>query len=135
VDPFEPALSCIGLSPDEASDDDGYWFAREVMESHLGCELVVLSACETGRGRLERGEGVLGLTRAFLAAGSGGVVSSLWAVSDASTAELMRVFYQSMYDADLTPADALQRAATELRKNPATAHPFHWAAFVATTAR
>jgi CHAT domain-containing protein len=135
VDPYEPSLSCVAMTPNEETGDDGYWFASEVLEMKLPCELVVLSACETGRGRLERGEGVVGLTRSFLAAGALEVVASLWAVSDESTSRLMDAFYRSMYDSKRSTAESLRAAREELRKNPETAHPFHWAAFVATATR
>jgi CHAT domain-containing protein len=135
VDPYEPELSCVALSVDESNRGDGYWSVSEVLATDLPSELVVLSACETGRGRLERGEGVLGLTRAFLAAGATTVVASLWAVSDASTGEFMKSFYRQMYKHGRTVAGSLQEARLELRQNPETSHPFHWAAFVTTSTR
>lgn len=130
VDAAEPSLSCVALSDD---DGGGYWYAGEIEELSLSSELVVLSACETGRGRLERGEGVVGLTRAFLAAGATSVVSSLWSVSDESTARLMTAYYDALYDGEFEVGDALQKACKQVREDTEMAHPFHWAAFVAMT--
>jgi CHAT domain-containing protein len=91
---------------------------------------VVLSACETGLGRLAGGEGVIGLTRAFLYAGASRVLVSLWPVSDASTADLMVRFYDELLAGTL-PAEALRRAKLNLlRQNLEYAKPYYWSAFV-----
>jgi CHAT domain-containing protein len=93
--------------------------------------LVVLSACETGLGRLLGGDEVAGLTRTFLIAGADTVVSSLWKVSDESTALLMEGFHRELRDGK-HPADAMRAAAFAVReKYP---HPFFWAPFIATGA-
>jgi CHAT domain-containing protein/tetratricopeptide (TPR) repeat protein len=79
------------------ADDDGWLFAAEAVQLDLrGTELVTLSACETGIGDLASGEGVIGLRRAFLAAGARHVLSTLWAISDEMTVELMRDFYERL---------------------------------------
>jgi CHAT domain-containing protein len=101
----------------------------EVMDLHLKARLVVLSACETNRGRLLGGDEVSGLTRTFLQAGADDVVSSLWKVSDESTALLMQTFHAQLH-AGKAPAPALRAAELAVRaKYPA---PFYWAAFVNT---
>ena len=127
VDPRQPNLSCIALASSEA--DDGYLYAPEILDLPLQVDLVVLSACESGRGRIERGEGVVGLTRSFLAAGARSIICSLWSVSDASTAQLMDRFYAELADGATGPL-ALREARVSLMAQPATAHPFHWAPFV-----
>jgi CHAT domain-containing protein len=84
-----------------------------------GLELAVLSACETGLGDVAGGEGTFGLQRAFHYAGTRNVVASLWKVPDAPTAALMNLFYQNLWDKNLTPMEALRQAQLELYRNPA----------------
>ena len=88
-----------------------------------------LSACQTGLGKEVRGEGLVGLTRGFMYAGSPRVVVSLWSVSDRATSELMRRFYSKMLREGMRPAAALQAAQIEMSKNPRWEAPFYWAAF------
>jgi CHAT domain-containing protein len=132
VDPAQPSASSIALCPDEEGTEDGYLHALEILAQSVPARLVVLSACESGRGRLGRGEGVIGLTLAFLGAGARNVVSSLWAVPDESTSALMRECYRGLMKKGESPQDALNEARLRLLGEPATAHPFFWAAFVAT---
>ena len=95
-----------------------------------GTRLVVLSACDTGRGREVTGQGVLGLRAAFAAAGAGALLMSLWKVPDASTALLMEHFYGGLWAEGLAPAEALQQAQVAVRAEPAYRAPVHWAAWV-----
>ena len=95
-------------------------------------DLVVMSACESARGRVSRGEGVVGLSRAFLGAGAGSVVASLWSVSDESTAELMRVFYERMFGKKRSASRALQEARLALLERETFSHPFFWSPFIVT---
>jgi CHAT domain-containing protein len=97
----------------------------------LNADLVTLSACRTGLGKLVSGEGVLGLTRAFLYAGTRSVLASLWNVNDTATAELMTAFYRNL-KRDLSKDEALRQAKLELLhgKQPAWRHPYFWASFV-----
>ena len=95
----------------------------------LDADLVTLSACDTGLGKVLGGEGLLGLTQAFRYAGARTVLASLWSVSDASTSELMRRFYGSLKQGQ-TKADALRSAQLDLLRDPELSHPFRWAAFV-----
>lgn len=104
--------------------------AYEIYGLDLPADLVVLSACETGVGRETWGEGLLGLSRAFLYAGARAVVVSLWPISDTSTPELMEIFYRRMLVEGLRPAAALRAAQRELRKRPGREAPYHWAGFV-----
>jgi CHAT domain-containing protein len=115
--------------------DNGLLTSLEVAGLSLhGTELVVLSACETGLGLQQRGEGVFGLRRAFFQAGAQGLIMSLWKVPDKETADLMERFYAAWLGGK-GKADALRQAELEtidaLRKSSnGTAHPFFWAGFV-----
>jgi CHAT domain-containing protein len=126
VDDQRPWSSEIIL---DASDPAGRLRARDIAELDLGAGLAVLSACETGSGRVLSGEGVLGLSSAFLSAGVPTVVASLWPVDDRATARLMDLFYDELA-AGRDPASALAAAQEVIRSDSATAHPFHWAGFV-----
>ena len=113
--------------------EDGILTAEEVVGLDLrSAELVVLSACETGLGEVQDGEGVLGLRRAFALAGARSLVLSLWKVPDQETSALMKGFYGAL--ATESPADALRSAQlgliASLRAEGKEAHPFSWAAFV-----
>jgi CHAT domain-containing protein len=130
VDERRPERSSLALSYPRDPSEDGYLQAAEIYRLHLGAELVVLSACETGVGRMVRGEGVLGLPRAFLYAGASSVLVSLWSVSDRSTAELMTEFYRTLMREDKSPGQALRSAQRELRAKPGYSHPFYWAPFI-----
>ncbi|MEN8006215.1 MAG: CHAT domain-containing tetratricopeptide repeat protein [Candidatus Krumholzibacteriota bacterium] len=103
--------------------------AGRIADQYLKARLAVLSACETGSGRILSGEGVLGLSSAFLIAGVRTVVASLWPVDDGATAALMKEFYAEL-SAGHDVATALARAQEAIREKPATAHPFYWAGFV-----
>lgn len=120
---------------DEDERDDGYLTAAEVMLLDLSAvDLVVLSACETGLGRPESGEGLLGLRRAFQVAGANTVVSSLWSVQDERTGELMRSFYRKLFSGDMGRQEALREAQLEMLASNRSDHgadlPSTWGAFV-----
>jgi len=115
----------IALAPSE--EDNGLLTAWEIQELKLNAELVVLSACDTGRGRLS-GDGVIGLSRSLISAGIPSIIVSLWAVPDASTAELMTEFYRNFYERKLDKAQALRSAMlTTMQQHPN--NPKAWAAF------
>ncbi len=133
----QPALI---LSPGgTGKGDDGVLKMAEIFNLRLNADLVVLSACETARGAMSRGEGIVGLTSAFLFAGSNSVVASLWNVNDESTSLFMESFYTSLKHG-LSKADALREARLETMrkqiKSTATgeqeslASPYFWAPFV-----
>jgi CHAT domain-containing protein len=130
VDPADPAASCIVLGRDSLGAEDGYLHTLEILSMPFDVELVVLSACESARGRLSRGEGVVGLSRAFIASGAGGVVASLWAVSDESTAVLMNGFYEGMVKDGEPAAEAMREARLALLGSDEYSHPFYWSPFV-----
>lgn len=96
----------------------------------LDADLVTLSACKSGMGGEVRGEGLIGLTRAFQFAGARSVVASLWDVSDRTTAALMVRFYAYLKSGK-SKDEALRQGQVDLISSPAgfTAHPYHWAAF------
>ena len=132
VDPAEPIASSLALAPGPDDSEDGFLHTLEILSQPLHSRLVVLSACESARGRLGRGEGVVGLSRAFIGAGAQGVVSSLWAVSDESTSHLMNEFYRIMINEKKSAREALNKARMKLMKDPDFAHPFYWSAFIVT---
>lgn len=121
----EPAFARLSLTPDEHSD--GALYAYEIAELPLDGALVVLSACDTGTGRLLVGEGVLSLSRAFLRAGASATVATLWPVG-APAADLMREFYREL-SAGRSPAASLRAAKLHLLAG-GVAQPFDWAPFV-----
>ena len=128
----QPALSAVVLSlvDKRGLAIDGYLFLHDIYNLTLRADLVVLSACQTGLGKEARGEGLIGLTRGFMYAGAPRVVVSLWEVDDAATAELMRRFYDAMFNRKLRPVEALRDAQTSMSGDPLWSSPHYWAAFV-----
>lgn len=124
-------LSTVVLSLIDAQGRtvDGFLRAHEVYNLNLPAELVVLSVCETGLGKLTKGEGLVSLTRGFMYAGAARVVASLWAVNDEATAELMARSYRKMLNEGQRPAAALRAAQLELWKTKKWEAPYYWAAF------
>ena len=127
-----PELSGLVLSlVDEGGrPQDGFLRAHEVYNLKLGADLVVLSACQTALGKEVRGEGLIGLTRGFMYAGSPRVVASLWRVPSKATAELMKRFYRGMLVEGLRPAAALRAAQAGMLRETKWNEPYYWAAFV-----
>ncbi|MGE0127284.1 MAG: CHAT domain-containing protein [Blastocatellales bacterium] len=112
-------------------NEDGLLEAWELMRLDLKADLVVLSACETARGRASAGEGVIGLSWAMFVAGAPATVVSQWKVESAGTRELMLGFHQQLRaPSKAAKAEALRQAALKVMKNPAMSHPFYWAGFV-----
>lgn len=131
VDDGAPLYSAIVLAAgrDELSED-GLLEAREVVDLPLAADLAVLSACETARGDIGAGEGVVGLAWAFFAAGCSTTVVSQWKAESRATSKLMVEFHRRLLAGD-SPAAALRAAQIALRRNPKYRHPFFWAPFVA----
>jgi CHAT domain-containing protein/tetratricopeptide (TPR) repeat protein len=127
-----PELSGIILSlvNKEGGRADGFLQLHDIYDLRLAAELVVLSACNTGLGEDVQGEGLVGLTRVFLYAGSKSVVASLWKVDDTATAELMRHFYKAMLEDGLPPAAALRFAKEAMRRQKRWQAPYYWSGFV-----
>ena len=111
-------------------ENDGLLQAREIIEMHLDADLAVLSACDTGNGRISPGEGVIGMSWAFLVAGARSVVVSQWRVNSASTSKLMKNFYQALARKSRDKSNALREASLQLLSDRRYRHPFYWAGFV-----
>jgi CHAT domain-containing protein/Tfp pilus assembly protein PilF len=132
LDTQYPELSGLVLSMvnERGEPVNGFLRLQDIFNLNLPVELVVLSACQTGIGKAVRGEGLLGLTRGFMYAGSPRVVVSLWKVDDAATAELMKRFYEGMLRQNLRPAAALRAAQLVMWQESEWRAPYYWAAFV-----
>jgi CHAT domain-containing protein len=133
VDNQHPELSGIVLSMVDKTGrpQNGFLSANEIFDLKLPAELIVLSGCRTGLGKEFKGEGLVGLTRAFMYAGAARIVVSLWDVDDKPTSELMVRFYRYMLGtAKLRPAAALRAAQLEMSRDPRWQSPYFWAAFV-----
>jgi CHAT domain-containing protein len=132
LDTERPSLSALVLSQTDPQGNplDGFLRVNDIYNLRLSADLVVLSACQTGLGKPVRGEGLMGLTRAFLYAGAPRVVVSLWSVNDRATAALMAALYRGMLRQGKTPAAALRAAQLEIRKQKQWESPYYWAAFV-----
>ncbi len=131
VDASHPELSGLVVSQLDELGSPGSAFLRfhEIYNLELPAELVVLSACSTALGREIRGEGLVGLTRAFYYAGVPRVVVSLWNVADEATAVLMERFYRNLLRNGLGPAAALREAQLEMWREGEW-QPYHWAGFL-----
>jgi CHAT domain-containing protein len=129
VDEDRPALSRLLLQPGD-SGKDGALTLGEIYNLRLDADLVVLSACDTGGGRIARGEGIIGLTRGFLFAGAKSLLVSLWPVSDGAAAALVVDFYAGLLGGR-TKAQALREAKLRaMARNPEYARPFYWSSLV-----
>jgi CHAT domain-containing protein len=124
-----PGRSALLLAAPAGGKEDGLLQAREISELELSSELVVLSGCETARGRTLSGEGVQSLARAFFLAGARSVVASLWKVRDRAAEDLMTAFYRRLSEGR-TKDEALRGAKLELLRRPQTASARDWGSFV-----
>jgi CHAT domain-containing protein/Tfp pilus assembly protein PilF len=123
-----PFRSALVLSMDEDPKEDGFLQVRELYNYRMNANLIVLSACQTGRGKLVKGEGILGLPRVFFYSGVNSVLLALWKINDKSTSKFMDYFYQYLSLGN-DKAQALQLAKLRMI-NSKFSHPFYWAAFV-----
>ena len=120
---------------EKSTVDDGRWTVAEIFQAHTNAHLVVLSACRSGLGKRYRGDEIVSLSRAFMAAGSPEVIASLWEVNDASTHLLMEDFYRYLKKGG-DPAKALQEAQVDMIQGKLhvpglrASHPFYWAPFL-----
>ena len=131
-DAKNPAMSGLifSLVDKQGKPQAGFLGLDAIYSSHFSADLVVLSACETALGEDVDGEGLVGLTWGFIYAGAKSVVASLWRVNDASTAELMRIFYDGMQRRHLLPAAALRQAQLAIAQKPQWSSPYYWAGFI-----
>jgi CHAT domain-containing protein/tetratricopeptide (TPR) repeat protein len=132
VDTERAGFSAVVLSmfDKDGKPQDGFLRTHDIYNLKLPAELVVLSACETGLGKEVTGEGLEGLTRAFMYAGARRVIVSLWNVNDKATAALMKHLYTEMLRSNKTPAAALRAAQIEMLRTRQWQSPYFWAPFV-----
>ncbi|HSE19261.1 MAG TPA: CHAT domain-containing protein [Pyrinomonadaceae bacterium] len=133
LDSMHPELSSIALSmlDRQGKPQEGFLRSHEVFNLKLGAELVVLSGCRTGLGKEVKGEGLYGMTRGFMYAGSKRVLVSLWDVQDQATARLMSDFYRGLLGPKRPhPAAALRAAQIALWRDGRWQAPYYWAGFV-----
>ncbi|NEQ10462.1 MAG: CHAT domain-containing protein, partial [Moorea sp. SIO4E2] len=125
-------LALAGINNNKPDNDleDGIFTALEATGLNLsGTKLVVLSACDTGLGNISAGEGIYGLRRALVIAGSESQVISLWAVNDQVTKDLMVSYYQGLQD-NQGRSEALRRIQLQMLGSPEYQHPIYWASFI-----
>ena len=125
-----PMHSYLLLAAGGAKKEDGYLEAGELMQMDLGAELVVLSACDTARGKYAAGEGIIGFSWALFAARCRSQVLSQWKVDSAATSVLMRNFHRNVRNDRSKAASALQKTIVSMLKTKEYRHPFYWAGFV-----
>jgi CHAT domain-containing protein len=135
IDDANPMYSHLLLARRENDQEDGALEAREMMKMHLSADLVVLSACDTARGGVHAGEGLIGMAWALFAAGCPSVVASEWRVGSATTEVLMVSFYRKWLQARaaghlFAKAEALRAARLVLLRDPRYHHPYYWSPFV-----
>ncbi|MCD4734903.1 MAG: CHAT domain-containing protein [Bacteroidales bacterium] len=132
VNTTKPELSGIFLAQDTLSAEDGILYTGEMYNLELNSELLVLSACETGLGKISKGEGIMGFSRALLYAGAKNMMVSLWKVTDVSTTELMINFYRNMLE-DYQQSNIsgyLRQAKLKMISEGTYAHPYYWSPFI-----
>jgi CHAT domain-containing protein/tetratricopeptide (TPR) repeat protein len=129
VDESSPELSRIFLQTNTEAED-GNLFSGEIYNLQLNADLVTLSACQTGLGRISKGEGVIGLSRALVYAGAKNIIVSFWSVADESTAQLMTDFYRRLLEKPaIGYSENLREAKLNLMKGD-NAAPYYWAPFI-----
>ena len=131
IDQTNPEFSGLALTEDYSRVEDNFLYAYEIKQLPLAADLVVLSACETGIGKYQRGEGVVSLGRGFIYAGAPSLLMTLWSLNDQSGAFIMERFYQNLHEG-LPKDEAIRQAKLDYLEAfaPEYAHPFMWAAFV-----
>ena len=128
LDEKYPFRSALVLSLCNQQEEDGFLQIREIYGLSINADLVVLSACQTGQGMLERAEGPMGLTRPFFVAGARSVIASLWPINDKATVVFMREFYKHIVGGHAA-GEALRFAKLKMIKS-SWIHPFYWASFI-----
>jgi CHAT domain-containing protein/tetratricopeptide (TPR) repeat protein len=127
-----PELSGLvfSLYDEKGNQQDGFLGLNDIYNLELQSHLVVLSACQTALGKDVRGEGLIGLSRGFLYAGSKRIMASLWKVDDAATAEFMKRFYTNHLQKGLSATESLRQTKIEMQKIPRYRSPYYWSAFM-----
>lgn len=125
------AYSYLAFTPIPDSVENEMLFVKDLYNMELNADLVVLSACETGIGEWQRGEGIVSLGRGFLYAGAKSIITTLWSVDDRSSAQIMKYFYSYLKDGSAKDV-ALRRAKLDYisHSSPVKAHPLFWAAYI-----
>ncbi|MCB9234768.1 MAG: CHAT domain-containing protein [Bacteroidia bacterium] len=123
-----PEFSALIPAISNEEGAEGYLFAKDIYNTQINADLAVLSACNTGNGRLIRGEGIMSMARAFRYAGCPNLVMSLWQVNDESTREIMELFYRNLKH-KMGKDEALRQAKLAYLKDHPRSHPHFWAAF------
>ncbi len=135
VDTVYDLFSGLILSMPKDSIDDGFLLGYEIDQLDLNCDLITLSACESGRGKIISAEGVMGLPRLFFGAGAKSVLMTLWKIDDMQSATMMRLFYENIAERQLSKMEALGEAKRQFLNNDYNqngiyfSYPFFWAAF------
>jgi len=129
INESDPSLSGIMLSPKNEEGEDGILHSSEIYNLNLNADLVVLSACDTGMGKIVKGEGIIGFTHPFLYAGARSLIVSLWEIGDRSTADLMVQFYQSLLN-DNPKSTSLRSAKLSLIGGGKFSAPRYWSPFI-----
>ena len=127
LDEQDPLGSALLLRPE--AGDTGRLEVQEIFGLDLHADLVILSACDTSLGKLTQGDEVVGLTRAFIYAGTPSVISTLWRVDDRASYELMRAFYENLRAGQPKGESLRQAQLAILQRYP---HPYYWAAYQLT---
>ncbi|MBU8893796.1 MAG: CHAT domain-containing protein [Bacteroidales bacterium] len=126
-----PELSGLLLAQDSTDNEDNILFLDEILSIEIDPELVVLSACETGLGKIYKGEGMIGLSRSLIYSGAKNISVSLWKVSDESTQKLMTEFYKNiLIDNSGKYGNSLRKAKLNLINSERFSHPFYWSPFI-----
>lgn len=131
VDQNNPEFSSLAMTEDGNPKEDNFFYAYEIKQLDLKASLVVLSACETGAGKYQRGEGVVSIGRGFMYAGAPSLLMTLWSLNDQSSLNLIERFYDNL-SAGMEKDEALQKAKVNYLENAVdiAAHPALWACFI-----
>jgi CHAT domain-containing protein len=113
----------------DGTPQNGLLRLPEIYGLRMPVDLVVLSGCRTSEGTVIPGEGLVGLSRAFLVAGARGVIGSLWSVEDQHTSQFMRLFYNNLLSLEMSTAEALRQAQLWISRTPGSRSPYYWSGF------
>jgi CHAT domain-containing protein/Flp pilus assembly protein TadD len=128
LDEANPMRTALVLTPGPSQEEDGFLRMEEIYKLSLDADIVVLSACQTGKGLLEKGEGVMSLTRPFFIAGARSVIAALWPINDKSTAGFMKEFYKLIIKGR-SVNEALRSVKLKMIRS-SWSHPFYWSGFI-----